>query len=99
MEASTVNDTNPFQEFVEEYCRFRKLFVRWVPFKKPARSAPKGRWVKCAESHPKASFDYNEAMFRIVDAVKARDPLFVAYHFREYDLDAADVLVDGDQEP
>jgi hypothetical protein len=90
--------SNPFQEFVESFCRFHKLFCRWAPFKKPHRNGPKGRWVKCAASHPKAMIDYNEGMFRLVEAIKARDPLFVAYHYREYDLDAAYVLVDDERD-
>jgi hypothetical protein len=85
---------NAFEQFVESYCHFHKLFVRWMPFQKPSRKGPKGRWVKCAGSHPKAMLDVNEAMCRIVAAIKARDPLFVAWHFREYDLNAAYALAD-----
>jgi hypothetical protein len=89
----------PFEDFVEELCVFRKLYVRWVPSKrKPGPFEPKGHWEKCDEHHPDRMVDLNEAMVRIITALKAVDPLFVAYHVREYDLDAEYRIVPADDD-
>jgi hypothetical protein len=93
------DDVEPFREFVEEYCAFNKLYVRWVPNRRRKTPlSPAGTWVKCDERDPDAFPDLNEAMQQICEAVKRVNPLFVAYHIREYALDARYELVEGDDD-